>query len=43
VKKLRAWRADHDDKPGKTGKPRKRNVTDNDSQDEDQPRRDPGL
>lgn len=31
VKKLRAWLADHDDKPGKTGKPRKRNVTDNDS------------
>ncbi|MFZ5655418.1 MAG: IS1182 family transposase [Pseudomonadota bacterium] len=31
VKKLRAWLGDHDDKPGKTGKPRKSNVTDNDS------------
>lgn len=31
VKKLKAWLGDHDDKPGKTGKPRKSNVTDNDS------------
>lgn len=31
VKKLKAWQADHDDKPGKTGKPKKSNVTDNDS------------
>jgi transposase len=31
VKKLKAWLDDHDDKPGKTGKPRKSNVTDNDS------------
>lgn len=31
AKKPKAWLADHDDKPGKTGKPRKSNVTDNDS------------
>jgi transposase len=31
VKKLKAWLNDNDDKPGKTGKPRKSNVTDNDS------------
>lgn len=31
VKKLKAWLDDNDDKPGKTGKPRKSNVTDNDS------------
>ncbi len=31
VKKLKAWLDDHDDKPGKSGKPRKSNVTDNDS------------
>ncbi|MEJ2379135.1 MAG: IS1182 family transposase [Pseudolabrys sp.] len=31
VNKLKAWLDDHDDKPGKTGKPRKSNVTDNDS------------
>jgi transposase len=31
VNKLEAWLDDHDDKPGKTGKPRKSNVTDNDS------------
>lgn len=31
VKKLKEWLDDNDDKPGKTGKPRKSNVTDNDS------------
>ncbi|OYV75070.1 MAG: transposase [Chromatiales bacterium 21-64-14] len=31
VKKLKAWLDQRDDKPGKTGKPRKSNVTDNDS------------
>jgi transposase len=31
VNKLKAWLDDLDDKPGKTGKPRKSNVTDNDS------------
>lgn len=31
VKKLKAWQASHEDKPGKTGKPKKSNVTDNDS------------
>lgn len=31
ARKLKAWLDDNDDKPGKTGKPRKRNVTDNDS------------
>ncbi len=31
MKKLKAWLDEHDDKPGKTGKPRKSNVTDNDS------------
>lgn len=31
VKKLKAWLDDHDDRPGKSGKPRKCNVTDNDS------------
>lgn len=31
VKKLKAWLDDNDDKPGKAGKPRKSNVTDNDS------------
>lgn len=31
VKKLKAWLDDNDDKPGKSGKPRKSNVTDNDS------------
>ncbi len=31
VKKLKAWLDDHEDKPGKTGKPRKSNVIDNDS------------
>jgi len=31
VKKLKAWLDDNDDKPGKTGKPRKSNVTDNES------------
>lgn len=31
VKKLKEWLDDNDDKPSKTGKPRKSNVTDNDS------------
>lgn len=31
VKKIKRWLADNDDKPGKTGKPRKSNITDNDS------------
>ena len=31
VKKLKSWLDDNDDKPGKTGKPRKSNVTDNES------------
>lgn len=31
VKKLKEWLDDNDDKPGKTGKPRKSNVTDNES------------
>lgn len=31
VKKLRAWMSENEDKPGKTGKPRKSNVTDNES------------
>lgn len=31
VKKLKAWLDDNDDKPGKTGKPKKSNVTDNES------------
>ena len=31
IKKISQWLDDNDDKPGKTGKPRKSNVTDNDS------------
>lgn len=31
IKKMSKWLDDNDDKPGKTGKPRKSNVTDNDS------------
>lgn len=31
IKKIKAWLDDNDDKPGKTGKPRKSNITDNDS------------
>jgi hypothetical protein len=31
VKKLKAWLGDNEDKPGKSGKPRKSNVTDNES------------
>ena len=31
VKKIKRWLADNDDKPGKTGKPKKSNITDNDS------------
>jgi transposase len=31
VKKIKNWLDDNDDKPGKTGKPRKSNVTDNES------------
>ncbi len=31
VKKIKAWLDDNDDKPGKTGKPRKSNITDNES------------
>jgi hypothetical protein len=31
IKKISEWLDDHDDKPGKTGKPRKSNITDNDS------------
>jgi hypothetical protein len=31
VKKLKAWLDDNDDKPGKSGRPRKSNVTDNES------------
>ena len=44
VKKIRTWLKENDDKPGKTGKPIKSNITDNESaNDEDLPRRDPGL
>lgn len=31
ARKIKAWLDNHDDKPGKTGKPRKSNITDNDS------------
>jgi len=31
IKKISDWLDDNDDKPGKTGKPRKSNITDNDS------------
>ncbi|MFH1217613.1 MAG: transposase [Pseudomonadota bacterium] len=31
LSKIRNWLGDNDDKPGKTGKPRKSNITDNDS------------
>jgi transposase len=31
AKKIRTWLAEHDDKPGKTGKPIKSNITDNES------------
>jgi transposase len=31
IKKMSKWIDDNDDKPGKTGKPRKSNITDNDS------------
>jgi len=31
IKKLKDWLDDNDDKPGKTGKPRKSNITDNES------------
>ena len=31
IKKISKWLNDNDDKPGKTGKPRKSNITDNDS------------
>lgn len=31
IKKLKSWMDDNDDKPGKTGKPKKSNITDNDS------------
>ena len=31
IKKISNWLDDNDDKPGKTGKPRKSNITDNDS------------
>ena len=31
IKKISKWMDDNDDKPGKTGKPRKSNITDNDS------------
>lgn len=31
VKKIRTWLEEHDDKPGKTGKPIKSNITDNES------------
>ena len=31
IKKLQGWLATHEDKPGKTGKPRQSNVTDNES------------
>jgi len=31
IKKVRAWLDNNDDKPGKTGKPKKSNITDNDS------------
>jgi len=31
IKKISQWLDDNDDKPGKTGKPRKSNITDNDS------------
>ena len=31
VKKIKAWLRDNDDKPGKSGKPVKSNITDNES------------
>ena len=31
IKKLKGWLDDNDDKPGKTGKPKKSNITDNES------------
>ena len=31
IKKIKEWLDDNDDKPGKTGKPRQSNITDNDS------------
>ncbi len=31
ITKIKAWLKDHDDKPGKTGKPKKSNITDNES------------
>jgi hypothetical protein len=31
VKKIRAWLRDNEDKPGKSGKPVKSNITDNES------------
>jgi len=31
ARKIREWLNDHDDKPGKTGKPKKSNITDNES------------
>ncbi|ADH85190.1 transposase [Desulfurivibrio alkaliphilus] len=31
ARKIREWLKDHDDKPGKTGKPKKSNITDNES------------
>ena len=33
ARKIREWLKDHDDKPGKTGKPKKSNITDNESAD----------
>lgn len=31
IKKIRGWLAENDDKPGKTGRPKKSNITDNES------------
>ena len=31
IRKIKAWLDNHDDKPGKTGQPKKSNITDNDS------------
>ena len=31
ISKIKEWLKDHDDKPGKTGKPKKSNITDNES------------
>jgi hypothetical protein len=43
VNKIKCWLENNDDKPGKSGKPKKSNLTDNESEDEKRPWRDSGL